>query len=138
MFCRLAYNDTMVIGRGLLILVVAIILGITATEQQLNSLTERENQAYVFNMNRSSEGVYNLEVLGTSYKVSAMYKVAEITNQENNLRIKTPYYTLAIPKYIYFDCRKGIAWLSLESREVETYIVAGWQKIKKELAHIKF
>ena len=138
MFCRLAYSDTVVIGRGLLILVVAIMLGIIATEQQLNSLTEREDSAYVFNMNRNSEGIYNLEILGASYKVSAMYKVAEIMNQENNLRIKTSFYTLVIPKYIYFDCRKGITWLSNESREVETYIIVGWQKIKKELAHIKF
>lgn len=138
MFCRLAYSDTMVIGRGLLILVVAIMLGIIATEQQLNSLTEREDHTYVFNMNRNNDGIYNLEVLGASYKVSAMYKVAEIMNQENHLRIKTSFYTLTIPKYIYFDCREGIAWLSHESREVETYIVAQWQRIKKELAHIKF
>jgi hypothetical protein len=128
-FCRLAYSDTLIIFRGLLILVIAILLGLSATEQQLNTLTERQEVGQIFDMNRNNEGVYSLEVVGSNYNISAMYVVAEIANQDKSISIITPFHTLIISKYIYLDCQKELAWLALEVGCSEQYIKEGWEKI---------
>lgn len=137
MFCRLAYSDTLIIIRGLLILVVAILLGLSATEQQLNTLTERQEIGQIFDMNRSSEGVYSFELIGSSYNISAVYAVAEIANQDKNISIITPFYTLIIPKYIYIDGRKELAWLALEIGYLEQYIEKCRGNINVYLQHFR-
>lgn len=126
-FCSLAYRDVLMIGRGLLILVVVIALGLSAAEQQLNTLTQRQEYVRILAANRNNEGVYTLEVLGTSYRVSAMYEVAEIRNQENSVNILTPFATWIIPKYLYIDCHKELAWLVLHIKYLEQYIRQGWE-----------
>jgi hypothetical protein len=136
-FCRLAYSDTLIIIRGLLILVIAILLGLSATEQQLNTLTERQEIGQIFEMNRSNEGVYSLEVLGSSYNISAVYIVAEIVNQDKRVSVITPFHTLMIPKYIYIDGRKELAWLSLELRYLEQFINEGREKINVYLQQFR-
>lgn len=126
-FCSLAYKDVLMIGRGLLILVIVIALGLSAAEQQLNTLTQRQEFVRFLAMNRNNEGVYTLEVLGTSYTVSAVYEVAEIRNQDNSISILTPFAAWIIPKYLYIDCRKELAWLVLHIEYLEQYIRQGWK-----------
>jgi len=136
-FCRLAYSDTLIIIRGLLILVIAILLGLSATEQQLNTLTERQEIGQIFDMNRNNEGVYSFEVVGSSYNISAVYVVAEIANQDKSFSIITPFHTLVFPKYIYIDGRKELAWLALEIGYLEQYIKEGSEKISVYLRHFR-
>jgi hypothetical protein len=128
-FCRLAYSDTLIIIRGLLILVVAILLGLSATEQQLNTLTERQEIGQIFDMNRNNEGVYSLEIVGSNYNISAVFAVAEIVNQDKSVNIITPFHSLIISKYIYLDCKKELAWLALEVGYLEQYIKVSWERI---------
>lgn len=136
-FCSLAYRDVLMIGRGLLILVVVITLGLSAAEQQLSTLTQRQEFVRILAMNRNDEGVYTLEVLGTSCSISAVYEVAEISNQDNNVSILTPLATWIIPKYLYIDCRKELAWLALHLKHLEQHIRQGWEIINVYLRQIR-
>lgn len=137
MFCRLAYSDTLIIIRGLLILVLAILLGLSATEQQLNTLTERQEIGQIFAIDRSNEGVYSLEVIGSSYNISAMYAVAEIANLDSNISIVTPFHTLTIPKYIYIDGRKELAWIMKLIVHLEAFIKESKEKYNDYLQHFR-
>lgn len=136
-FCRLAYSDTLIIIRGLLILVIAILLGLSATEQQLNTLTQRQEIGQIFDMNRNNDGVYSLEVLGSNYNISAVYVVAEIANQDKGVSVITPFHTLLIPKYIYLDAREELAWLSLELEYLEQHINGSREKINVYLQQFR-
>ncbi len=137
MFCRLAYSDTLIIIRGLLILVIAILLGLSATEQQLNTLTQRQEIGQIFDIERNDEGVYSLEILGSNYNITAVYVVAEIANQDKSVSIITPFHTLMIPKYIYIDARKELVWLSLELEDLEQYIDESREKINVYLQQFR-
>jgi hypothetical protein len=119
------------IGRGLLILIAAITLGLSVAEQQLNTLTQRQEFVQILAMNRNNESVYTLEILGSSYRVSAVYEVAEIRNQDKSVSIYTPFATWIIPKYLYIDCHEELAWLDLHLKYLEQYIRQGWEMIKK-------
>lgn len=137
MFCRLAYSDTLIIIRGLLILVIAILLGLSATEQQLNTLTQRQEIGQIFDIERNDEGVYSLEILGSNYNITAVYVVAEIANQDKSVSIITPFHTLMIPKYIYIDARKELVWLSLELEDLEQHIDESREKINVYLQQFR-
>lgn len=136
-FCRLAYSDTLIIIRGLLILVIAILLGLSATEQQLNTLTQRQEIGQIFDIERNDEGVYSLEILGSNYNITAVYVVAEIANQDKSVSIITPFHTLMIPKYIYIDARKELVWLSLELEDLEQHIDESREKINVYLQQFR-
>jgi coenzyme F420-reducing hydrogenase beta subunit len=136
-FCSLAYRDVLMIGRGLLILVVVIALGLSVAEQQLSTLTQRQEFVRILAMNRNDEGVYTLEVLGTSCSISAVYEVAEISNQDNSVSILTPLATWIIPKYLYIDCRKELAWLALHIKYLEQHIRQGWEIINVYLRQFR-
>jgi hypothetical protein len=137
MFCSLAYKDVVMIGRGLLLLIVVITLGLSVAEQQLSTLTLRQEFVRILAASRNNEGVYTLEVLDTSYSVSAMYKVGEIRNQDNSISILTPLAAWTIPKYLYFDCSKELTWLALQSEYVEQRVRQGWEMINVYLRQLR-
>lgn len=113
MFCPLEYRDTIIIFRGLLILVVVIILGVSVSERQLNSLTQRQEGVRAFNINCDPRGVYSIYILGSTYNMSAVYSVGEIINNEKAIIIKTTHHNIAIPTYIEIDCKKELILLDL-------------------------
>lgn len=125
MFCSLAYKDILMIGRGLLILVVVIALGLSVAEQQLNTLTQRQEYVRFFDINRNHEGVYTLQAFGSVYRISATYPVAEIKNRDTSVSIDTSLVSWTIPKYLYIDCRKELAWLSLQIKQLKEHIGQG-------------
>ena len=129
MFCPLAYRDIVLIGRGLLILVVAITIGISVVEQQLYSLTQRQECVQIFDMNRDNNGLYSLSVIGYSYSVSAVYPVAEIRNGDKEIIIKTSVCTLFIPKTLQFNCRKELAWLAVQVTWLKQFAIEIREKI---------
>jgi hypothetical protein len=126
-FCSLAYRDVLMIARGLIILVVVIALGLSVAEQQLNTLTQRQEFVRIFDINRNREGVYTMEVLGSDCSISAVYAIAEIKNQDASVSIKAPLVTWTIPKYLYIDCRKELAWLTSKMKHLEKYLRQGWE-----------
>jgi len=126
-FCSLAYRDVLMIIRGLIILVVVIALGLSVAEQQLNTLTQRQEFVRIFDISRNREGVYTMEVLGSDCSISAVYAIAEIKNQDASVTIKTPLITWTVPKYLYIDCRKELAWLTSKMKYLEKYLKQGWE-----------
>jgi len=113
MFCPLDYQETGKIFRGFLFLIVIIILGVSIAEGQLNTLTHRQEYAYVFTVNSDSQGRYSIYLLGSSYNVNAIYSVGQFINNEEHIIIKTPYCSMSIPKYVEFDCKKELVLLEL-------------------------
>jgi hypothetical protein len=137
MFCPLDYKDTLLIGRGLLILIVAIAVGVSVTEQQLNSLTEWQECIQIFDMSRENSGIYSLNILGYDYRLTAVIPVAEIVNQDMNIDIKTSAYTIYIPKIVNLDCRKELIWLTLQVKWLEKSIIEEWQKINVYIRQLR-
>lgn len=129
MFCPLSYRDTLLIGRSLLVLIIAIILGVSVTEHQLNSLTLREEYIQVFDMNRDTSGLYSLSIFGYNYSVSAMVPVADIVNGYEDIDIQTSICTLHIPKRLHINCEKELHWLTLQVNWLEESTIEVWHKI---------
>jgi len=113
MFCPLPYRDTLIVLRGLLILVVVIMLGVSVSERQLNSLTQRQESVRVFNINCDYDGVYSIYILGSSYNLHAVYPVGEMINNDKNIIIKAAHHSIIIPTYIEIDCKKELLLLEL-------------------------
>ena len=117
MFCPLPYRDTIILLRGLLILVVVIILGVSVSERQLNSLTHRQDSVRVFNIDYDHRGIYSIYILGSSYTMSAVYSVGQIINNDKTIIIKNDYHLITIPTYIELDCKKELilleSWVKL-------------------------
>jgi len=130
MFCPLPYRDAIIIFRGLLILVVIVMLGVSVSERQLNSLTQHQDDVHAFTINCDTHGVYSIYILGTSYHVNAVYSAGEIINNDKVIMMKTDHHLISIPTYIEIDCKKEIR--SLE-REVNLLIDKGFD-FKQSLA----
>ncbi|MBC8015360.1 MAG: hypothetical protein H7X79_06400 [Sporomusaceae bacterium] len=118
MFYLLEYRDALVVARGLLILAVVIILGVSVSERQLNTLTQRHESVQVFNITFDQKGVYSIRLLGSSYTISAFYSVGEMINNDKAIIIKTTNHHFIIPTYIEIDCRKELVLLDLWAREL--------------------
>jgi len=110
-FCPLPYRDTLMILRGLLILVIVIMLGVSVSERQLSSLTQRQEGVHAFTINWDYEGVYSIYILGTSYHIKGVYSVGEMINTDQAIIIKTARYRITIPTYIEFDCNQELGML---------------------------
>ena len=116
MFCPLAYRDAIIVFRGLLILVVVIMLGVSVSERQLNSLTHRQEGVRVFNISCDYRGLYSIYILDSSYNMSAVYSVGEIINNDKAIMIKINQHLITIPTYIEIDCNKELIVLDLGAR----------------------
>lgn len=113
MFCPLEYRESMLVLRGVVILVVVVMLGVSVTQQQLNSLTQRQECIGKFTIPYDQSGNYSVHLLGSNYDVQAVYSVGQIINGERAVFIKTMNYDMEIPTYIEFDCRKELVLLDL-------------------------
>ncbi len=113
MFIRLTSSEMVTIFRSLAILLVIVVLGVTTTEKQLNSLTQRQNCVQAFNLKREKTGVYSTYLLGYGYSFNAVYPIAKIDWAGNNLFIETAGQKIAVPTYIYLDSSKLVNWLNI-------------------------
>lgn len=113
MFCLLDSQEAGKVFRGFLFLIVIIILGVSIAEGQLNTLTQRQESAYVFRVSSDSQGRYSIYLLGSSYNVTALYSVGQFINNEENIVINTAYCRMNIPKYMEFDCKKELVLLEV-------------------------
>lgn len=111
MFCPLPYRDTVIIVRGLVLLIVVIILGVAVSARQLNNLTQWQEDVHAFTMECDSSGVYSISILGSSYTMKAIYSVGEIINNDKTIIIKSDHYLISMPTYIELDCRAEVLLL---------------------------
>lgn len=113
MFCPLEYQDTRIVLRGIVVLVVVVILGIAVTQEQLNSLTQRQEYIATVAIPYDQSGIYSFYLLGVNYDVRAVYPIGQIINGDQAVFIKAMNCTLTIPTYIEIDCKKELAELDL-------------------------
>ncbi|MBP2626378.1 MAG: hypothetical protein H6Q68_1089 [Firmicutes bacterium] len=148
MFCSLEYRDAIIVFRGLLILVVVIILGVSVSERQINSLTQRQDGVRVFSMNCDHRSVYSIYILGSSYNMSAVYSVGEIINNDKAIIIKTSHHHIVIPTYIEIDCKKAFILLDLWAKllvdkgfdfkqSLELYLTGLPQRLNDYIEHFR-
>lgn len=122
MFCPLGYRDSMIIFRGLLILILVIFLGVGVAERQLNGLTQRQENVLALSVVRNAIGIYTIYIGGSNYEINAVYPVGEFINKDQYITVKTMQYDFVIPKYIELDCKKELALLDLYIRKIEEKI----------------
>lgn len=148
MFCPLAYRDTIMIFRYLLILVIVIMLGVSVSERQLNSLTLRQDDVRAFTINCDERGAYSIYIFGSSYMMSAVYSVGEIVNNDKAIVIKTNYVSIPIPTYIEIDCKNELRFLELWAnllvgkgftfkQSLEVYLAGLPQKLNVYIGHFR-
>ena len=113
MFCPLEYRDSILILRGIVILVVVVILGVTVTEQQLNQLTQRQEMGEFFNITYDRSDIYSIYILGANYHVRAVYPVGQLNNEERAITIKTMNHSIKVPTYVEIDCKQELTLLDL-------------------------
>ena len=116
MFFPLADRDSFIVFRSLLILVLVVILGVTVSERQLNSLTQRQETVSAFDIRCEYPGIYSIYILGSSYNMSAVYSVGEIINNDKAIIIKTANQSISIPTYIEIDCKKELILLDVGAK----------------------
>jgi len=103
----------MIVFRSLLILVIVVMLGVSVSERQLNSLTQRQENVRAFNLDCDYRGVYSIYILGSSFTMSAVYSVGELINNDKAIIIKTANHTITIPTYVEIDCHRELIMLDL-------------------------
>jgi hypothetical protein len=113
MFCPVEYRESILIFRGLVILVVVVILGVSVTEQQLNSLTQRQEGGSTFSIAYDQSGLYSMHILGSTYNMRAVYSMGEIVNSDKAIIVKTMNHSITIPTYIEIDCKQELKLLDL-------------------------
>jgi hypothetical protein len=111
MFCLLEYRESMLILRGLLILVLVITLGVSVSQYQLSGLTQRQESVGVLTIDYEKNGDYALNLLGASYRMKAVYPLGQINIAHRAIIIKTMNQRITIPTYIEIDCKKELALL---------------------------
>lgn len=116
MFFPLESRDTVVVLRGLLIFVLIVMLGVTVSERQLNSLTQRQEVVSAFDISCKYPGAYSIYLLGTNYNMSAMCLVGEIINNDKAIIFRTANYSITIPTYVEFDCNEKFKLLDLGAK----------------------
>jgi len=96
-----------------LILVVVVVLGVSVAQQQLNTLTQRQEYVQVFTVTSISRDRYSFYLLGTQYMIKSFYLIGEISTSEQKMIVTIPPYTMTIPMQIEFDCQEELALLEL-------------------------
>lgn len=116
MFCPLEYRESILIFRGLIILIILITLGVSVSQQQLGSLTQRQESLGLFNFEYDNSGNYSIYILGSNYNIKSVYPVGQIINEDKAVVIKTMNYSIKVPTYIEVDCKQELILLDLWAR----------------------
>lgn len=103
MLIRPASSEITMIFRGLIVLMLVVLLGVSLAESQLNTLTQRQECVEVLNIHRGKTGIYSFYLLGMDYNVRGVYDIARIRNSDKEIVIEASGYKLAIPTYAEFN-----------------------------------
>lgn len=87
MFVRLSSQEAAPLLKGVVIVALFILLGIAATEYQLNSLTLRQQEVQAFNISHRY-GVYSFHLLGYKINISAVYPIAMLDYNGQQIVVK--------------------------------------------------
>lgn len=106
-----------VIGRGLLLLLTIIVVGVMAAETQLNNLTKRSDFVQFLNVRRTFDS-YCFYVFGSSYKLSAMKYLGGLSNTDTDITYQTDDKKFVIPTKMAIEADAVWQWAVLERQHV--------------------
>lgn len=131
---RMAMVDVFILGRGFVALMVIVLLGVAAAENQLNDLTQRQDFVQVANIRRDEvDGVYSAYLLGSSYHVRTIYPVASISNTPHSFTLEVAGTRLTVPTVLCFDLQKANYWLALWHQQFVTEAFKTKQELESYL-----
>lgn len=107
MFIRPVSSEILAIGKGLLILTIVILVGVSVAEKQLNTLTQRQDCVQVLNVKRDLNSAYSFYAFGESFNIRAIYPVVRILNNDDSIMIEAAGQKVEIPTYINIDSSKA-------------------------------
>ncbi len=126
----LSAADTRQVGRGLLALAVAIVIGVVAVDNQLSRLTARQDFGQVLNVRRDGDCYYHVRVFGQSWGGKAAYTAGKVKNGDGVLTVAVAGRELAVPLNARFELDGVVYWLEVWRRQ----FVAAALRTKQELA----
>ncbi len=130
MLLGLPATDARVISRGITILVLAIVVGVVAVDNQLNRLTERHEFGQALNVRREASGYYRAYVFGQSWGIRAVYPVGTIKSGGDAFTLEVGGRRLTVPTVVRMELDRAAYWLEVWRRQ----FVAAAVRTKRELA----
>lgn len=130
MLLGLPARDVRVIVRGLAALILAVAVGVTAVEHQLNQLTGSGEVVGILNLGRDDGGRYHACVFGHSAAVRAVYPIGRIAGDARSVTVEAAGVAVTLPTCFSVDCSPAAYWL----REWRRQFVAAALATKKEIA----
>lgn len=112
MLVRLPAADARIIGRGVVVLVLVIALGVAAVENQLNHLTARSDFVQVLNLRRDG-GYYHAYFFGQSWGLRAIYPVGALASDGDSLTVAVAGRQITVPTAVRIELAGIVYWLDL-------------------------
>jgi hypothetical protein len=129
MLTGLSAADTRLVGRGIVVLCVAIAVGVAAVDNQLNRLTARHDFGQALNIRREESGHYRAYVLGHSWGVRAVYQVGRVAYAGDSLTFEAAGRKLTVPTAARMELGRAAHWLGVWRSQ----FVAAARDTKREL-----
>nr|WP_092068550.1 hypothetical protein [Dendrosporobacter quercicolus]NSL47137.1 hypothetical protein [Dendrosporobacter quercicolus DSM 1736]SDL77635.1 hypothetical protein SAMN04488502_101798 [Dendrosporobacter quercicolus] len=104
-------TDITKLSRGVFLLVLLIMIGVTVAETQLNRLTHRQEFAQAFAVKRDNNGQYAAYLFGNSVKARAVYPVAQVTGDQQII-VNVAGGKLVMPTRVRIDTQAILAKLA--------------------------
>ncbi|MDR3565216.1 MAG: hypothetical protein P4N59_27785 [Negativicutes bacterium] len=138
MLLRLAAADAMILGRGLIVLLVVIALGVAIAEKQLNNLTQRQEHLQTASIRRdAAAGTYGLSLLGNDFRFKAIYPVAGLSNTKDSFTLSVGERRWTIPTVIYADLDEIEYWLQVWRRQFVAEVFKTKEALERYLLLLK-
>lgn len=100
MLIRPASSEIAILCRGIIALMLVVLLGVSLAENQLNTLTQRQECVQFINIHRDKTGIYSFYLFGMEYSVRGVYNIARVTNNDRKIKIEANGYKLDLPTYL--------------------------------------
>lgn len=130
MLLGLSAADTRLVGRGLLILAAAIVIGVVAVDNQLSRLTARDDFGRVLHVGRDGDCRYQAYLFGQGWEGKAAYRAGTIAAGDGTLTVAAGGHRLTVPTAARFELGGAAHWLAVWRRQ---FVAAAW-RTKQELA----
>lgn len=130
MLLSLAAADRRILQRGLAILAVIVIAGVTVVETQMNRLTLRQEFVQVASLRRDADGYWRAYAFGASAGVRAVYPLGTITSTDRTLTAGVNGRSVTMPTVLYMNIDRPLYWLEVWRRQFVTEAF----KTREELA----
>ncbi len=124
MLLTLSTNDAKVITRGLAVLAVAVAVGVTAADNQLNRLTARNDFAQALAIRRDAAGYYRAYLLGQSLVMKAAFPAGTIASGDGTLRVAAAGLSVTVPTVARIELAAAEYWLDVWRRQ---FVAAAWR-----------